>query len=101
MKETEILGSICDYLALKRYFFWRENTAGLFREGRYFSLPKHDMRGKPDISLIKSDGQYVGIEVKSQKGKLSEYQKAFRDALPKGALYIVDRSLDDVIAYGL
>jgi hypothetical protein len=30
MKEAEILRAICDYLAIKHYFFWHQNTAPAF-----------------------------------------------------------------------
>jgi hypothetical protein len=40
----------------------------------------------------------IGIEIKSQKGTVSEYQKAFIDRINQaGGLAFVARSLDDVI----
>jgi len=100
-KETDIQRAICDYLALKGYFFWRQNTGGMFREGRYFSLPKYSMRGIPDIILIKG-GRFIGIEVKNKTGKLSPHQADFaRECVKNGGDYIVAKSIDDVQAAGL
>jgi hypothetical protein len=43
-------------------------------------------------------GQYVGIEVKAPKGKQSEHQKEFQEALEAaGGRYVLAYSLDDVI----
>ena len=101
LRETDIQRAICDYLALKKHFFWRQNTAGMFREGRYFAMPKYSLNGLPDIILIK-DGIFVGIEVKTEKGVQSDHQKAFAALCEQhGAVYFVARSVDDVIARGL
>ena len=53
--------------------------------------------GIPDI-IGCFKGRMIGIEVKSQKGTVSEYQKAFIDRINQaGGLAFVARSLDDVI----
>jgi len=99
--ESDIQRAICDYLALKHYFFWRQNTAALFREGRYFSMPKHSLRGVPDIILIKN-GRFIGIEVKRPGGKLSDHQIDFqRMCIKNGAEYIIATSVEDVIRVGI
>lgn len=103
MKETPIQSAICDYLALKRYFFWRQNTAPTFDKagGFYRAMPKHSKKGVPDIIVIKA-GQFIGIEVKTEKGKLSPEQVEFgSDCILNGGMYLVARSIDDVQAAGL
>jgi hypothetical protein len=53
--------------------------------------------GIPDI-IGCFKGRMIGIEIKSQKGVVSEYQKAFIDNINRaGGLAFVARSLDDVI----
>jgi hypothetical protein len=47
---SELVRAICDYLALRKHLFWRQNTAGLYRDGRHFALPKYSMRGIPTSS---------------------------------------------------
>ena len=103
MKETDIQKAICDYLALKKHFFWRQNTSPVYNKekGRYRAMPKYSMNGIPDIIVIK-DGFFIGLEVKTLKTSLSEYQKIFRDKCKEsGAEYYVVRSIDDVIEIGL
>ena len=64
-------------------------------------MPKHALKGVPDIIVIKA-GQFIGLEVKREKGKLSLDQVAFRLGLEAaGGKYFVVRSIDDVVALGL
>ena len=37
--------------------------------------------GVPDLCFILPGGRFAGLELKSSKGRLSEEQKAFRDAI--------------------
>jgi hypothetical protein len=59
--------------------------------------------GAPDLFVIWSDGpepRVLFIECKTEKGRLSDEQKAWReDATRYGHDYLVARSLDDVRAY--
>lgn len=101
--ESDIVRTICDYLELKRHFFWRNNNIPVYDTKReaYRAMPKYTPKGLPDIILIK-DGRFVGIEVKNAKGKLSPHQEVFSARCKQyGALYHVVRSLDDVIKLGL
>ena len=53
--------------------------------------------GVPDIICI-INGQFVGIEVKTARGKLSDKQADFGNAIRmSGGKYIVARSVADVI----
>ncbi len=60
-------------------------------------------RGAPDLFVIWSDGpepRVLFIECKTEKGRLSDEQKAWReDATRYGHDYLVARSLDDVRSY--
>jgi len=103
MTETEIQSTICEYLAYRKHFFWRQNTAPRYdtKKQIFYRMPKHAMNGVPDIILIK-DGQFIGLEVKQEKGKQSEDQKIFEKRChDAGAKYYIVRSLDDVIKLGL
>ena len=100
--ENIIQDAICQYLTLKRYFFWRSNTTGLYdpKTQGFRRMPKYAIAGVPDIIII-SDGFFIGLEVKD-KGKQSDNQKAFEENCTKaGGVYAVVRSVDDVIALGL
>jgi hypothetical protein len=99
--ESSIQKSICDYLALKKHMFWRQNNNPIYSEGRMFKLPKYSMQGIPDIILIK-DGFFIGLEVKRPKTKQSPGQLEFeRRCKEAGGEYHVVRSIDDVKNIGL
>ena len=52
--------------------------------------------GAPDIICV-IEGQFVGIEVKSAKGKLNPNQESFRDTLvAAGGRYETVRSIEDL-----
>lgn len=73
----------------------------MYRDGRYFKLPKHAMRGVPDIIVVHIGRPYF-LEVKRPKTYQSPEQKAFQQqAEAAGALYAVVRSIEDVQALGL
>lgn len=53
-------------------------------------------RGFPDLTAMK-DGQTVYIEVKTETGRQSEYQKNFeRICIEHGCRYIIARSVKDI-----
>ena len=65
-------------------------------------MPKHSLKGVPDIILIKEGGQFVGLEVKRSGGRASPEQLEFqRRAHERGAAYCIVRSIDDVQTLGL
>lgn len=102
-KETDILYAICDYLTMKKHYFWRNNTIPVFsKKGNGFiRMPKYSRTGLPDIILIR-DGFTIGIEVKTQKGRPSPNQiQCAKDWKENGAEYYLVRSIDEVIAVGL
>lgn len=97
MKETEIQSAICDYLAQRNYFYWRQNNTGKMPGGRYASVKK----GIPDIIVIKA-GRFIGIEVKTDEGRLSPDQVEFgRECVRNGGEYVVARSIDDIQRAGI
>lgn len=96
MLERDIQRQILDYLTLRRIFHYRQNSGGLESKAGHFV--RFGTPGAPDIICVIA-GQYVGIEVKAPKGKLSPLQEAFGKELEAaGGRYIVARSLEDVIA---
>lgn len=97
-KEGPIQKAILDYLTLKKYFHWRNNSGAMKTERSFvrFGTP-----GSPDIFLLRN-GFLWGIEVKSPTGKLSPLQKDFRERMIEaGGTYVTARSLDDVITAGI
>jgi hypothetical protein len=56
------------------------------------------MNGTPDVIAILAPGSiFLGIEVKTAKGRLSSSQQEFQSKCERyGAYYIVARSVEDV-----
>jgi len=98
-KEKDIERSICDYLRIKGYFFWKQPSAGYFDPTRK-TFRKHASPyvkcGVPDIIVVK-EGQFIGLEVKSATGHQSLAQSDFERELrhAKGFYFLV-RSIEDV-----
>jgi hypothetical protein len=68
--ESDIQRAICDYLALRKVFFFRCNNQPIFDPARktFRALPKYTMKGISDIIALK-DGCAFFIEVKAEKGR--------------------------------
>lgn len=101
--ESEIQKSICDYLALRKVFFWRNNNVPIYDATHklFRRMPQYTMKGIPDIIAVKQ-GQFIGLEVKRDKTYQSEHQKAFQGLVERaGGLYYVVRSIEDVQSIGL
>lgn len=102
--ETQIRNSILDYLKLKGYVCKRNNSGFVFLTGptgkkRAINVGES---GWPDIEGIAKKGQWFGIEVKTATGKMSAEQLIMQNRIvTSGGLYILARSLDDVINAGL
>ena len=98
MGEKDLQKLILDWLTAKRIFNYRNNSGAMVSE---YKGKKRFMRfganGSPDIVCV-IDGQYVGIEVKGEKGKQSDSQKVFQVLLENaGGKYVLVYTLEDLI----
>lgn len=105
-KESQIQSEILKYLQSKGYFYWRNNNGAVYdakMNNGYGGYRAHvGMKGVPDIIMIGTKGQFIGIEVKTPKGKMSADQILFqRRCKRKGAKYYVATSVDDLKEVGL
>ena len=75
------------------------NPTGVFRGLHDSTVTRVGMPGQPDIIAIAApSGRFIGIEVKTGKGTLSDVQKCWKaQAEFRGALYIVARSVNNVV----
>ena len=112
-REIDVQIAICEYLRAVQHkmrfvFFSVQNeslsagkTRGNFSGADFGRLAKSKKAGLlPGVSdlVLVHKGRFYALEVKNQKGKLSDYQREFRDSvLLAGGEYAVVRSLDDVI----
>lgn len=100
MKESQIQSIIIDYLIYMenqgKLFFQRTNNTPIYQENRYRRLTKGQKKGFPDIVLCYK-GYFVGLEVKTEKGKQSTEQKEIELIIKRNCgYYFVVRSLKDV-----
>jgi hypothetical protein len=100
--ESNLVRAVGDFLSVRGYVFWRQNTVGVYdvAQKRFRAMPKYAITGVSDyIVLIKCKAYF--LELKSQKGVLSESQKLFRDMVERsGCEYSVIKSLDDLLTLG-
>lgn len=97
--EKEIQSSICDYLDLRKHFWWRNNSGAYKAEHGAFI--RFGTPSSPDIILVR-DGRSYFLEVKQPGSYQSAEQKQFQErAEVAGALYAVFRSIEDVQQLGL
>lgn len=102
--ESLVLKAVCDYLAYKKYSFFRINNIPSIQNDKYGfrmrKMPKYSMKGVADILVLKN-GQAIFVEIKSYKGEMSEDQLKFEEFVEKaGCKYYLVRSVDDLIYYG-
>jgi len=81
-------------------FFWRQNNLPIFDpklNNGYGAYRSHSgMKGVPDIICI-IDGQFVGIEIKAGKDRISPDQVLFKKRCERnGGKYMVVRKPEDV-----
>jgi len=95
VKEGLIQRAVLDYLAAKKIFAYRSQSVGVWdsKKGVYRTS---GVKGVPDITCI-IDGKYIGIEVKTPRGKLSPAQEEFSDRIVEaGGIYLVAHSVDEL-----
>jgi hypothetical protein len=103
MKESEAQAAILDYLALRGVFAIRLNNQPIYdpKRGIFRSLPKHTPKGLADILAIKN-GRTVFVEVKGEKGRLSDDQLEFQKrCILADVEYVVAKGIEDVQTAGL
>lgn len=78
----------------KCYYFRNNSFSGrIVRWNGTQGVVHNNKRGTPDIICVFSDGIFTGIELKSEKGRLSEDQKQVQEYIPTlHARYWVVRS---------
>lgn len=90
-----LLKACLGWLQYQRVMAWKNNTGATSTAGGGFV--RYGLPGSPDIIGVLPGGKFIGIEVKTGAGRLSELQAAFRIAVENaGGVYLVVRSLDDL-----
>ena len=79
--ETIIQNDILDFLNRNGIFAFRVNNGGVYDQssGVYRNPGKFSLNGISDIIGILPDGKALFVEVKTEKGRMSQPQKVFID----------------------
>ena len=100
--ETIITDIISKYLINAKYLVVKINSANLFNTHTQMPMRSYIIRntgassGFPDLLAMKNNSVLL-IEVKSEKGRLSESQEAFRELCTQHKVrYIVARDVKDI-----
>ncbi len=100
--EKDVQRTICEWLEVNKYFFWRSNNIPVFSRNNagkmaFRSLGKYTPRGIPDIILI-IRGLFIGVEVKREGVKtLREEQETFKYNIENnGGRYWVVHSIEEL-----
>jgi hypothetical protein len=96
VKEAFIQADILKWLRTTGLMHWRSNSGSLFLHGRHINLGP---LGCADISLVlPTHGTFVGLEVKSAKGKIRKEQIKYAKGLTdQGGKYYIVRSVEDAM----
>lgn len=101
VSEKDVQNSCLEYLARKRYFFFRLNNMPVWSGTHFRSMGEYTPKGLPDCVLIK-DGKFIGLEFKGSTGRLSADQDIVRYKIKEaGGDYHVIRSIDDLQLIGI
>lgn len=99
MRESDLLRTVRDYLELHGIFHIRVNVGAKVEHNgmgqkRFIRFGR---RGCADI-LCCVGGRFVALELKTERGQQSEYQKEFEaEVRAAGGCYLLIRSLDDLM----
>lgn len=107
--EDIVLDAACEYLAYKKYFFFRINNAPVYdanldrkTNGRtkFRKPPKYSVKGVSDLMVVHKSRCYF-IEIKAPKGVQSEDQKKFeKNVTDQNVAYLLVRSVQDLVDAG-
>lgn len=99
ISESQVLGSIMDYLWANRIFAFRMNNTPIYnpRQGSFRSKGKYELYGVADILGVYK-GRMLAIEVKRPGGKPTDYQITFINQVNQnGGIAFIATSVEEVI----
>lgn len=100
LSEKQIENQALGWLKSKMIFAFKVKSMGTFDPvtKRFRAPSPWYKKGCPDI-LCCYRGKFVGLEIKTKKGRLSEYQKAFHmELVESGGYAFVVRDIDELPA---
>ena len=102
--EGRVKKDVTQYLTKRGHFWLSHNTMGVYdpKTGKYRVSP-YLHRGESDLMVLpKGRLEFMFVELKAKRGRLSPDQVLFRDRVQSlGLEYCVVRSVDDCKKLGL
>lgn len=98
MSEQDLVRACLQYLEMKPWLHWRNNTGGMSGEhkGKKWFM-RFGATGSPDIFILK-DGKLIGIECKAGKNKQSDAQKEWENKMKQnGGEYYVIYNVEELL----
>jgi len=97
--EAAIQAAIVLVLRVKYHALVAVTDAGVLRKRGVTTHGSGIPDGWPDLTVLLPGGRFVGVEVKSERGRQSKMQKLMESLFAElGHEYVLARSVDDVIA---
>ena len=93
--ESELMRPAFEWLFAHGCYAWRNNTGAYKTEsGRYVS---YGLKGSADILGLTPAGRFLAVELKGERGKLSEDQLQFAERVRgKNGIYVAAWGIDDL-----
>jgi superfamily II DNA or RNA helicase len=94
--ESELQEDVNNFLNKTNYFYWRQNSGKMFKDGRWIHFASKN--GLPDNTVFyKNSSLFFGLELKLKTGRLTEHQlKTLPEMKSKGVLFFICESVYDV-----
>ena len=97
--EAAIQAAIVLVLRVKYHALVAVTDAGVLRKRGVTTHGSGIPDGWPDLTVLLPGGRFVGVEVKSERGRQSKMQKLMESLFAElGHEYVLARNVDDVIA---
>lgn len=95
-KESELQEDVNSFLDKTGYFYWRQNSGKMFKEGRWIHFASKS--GLPDNTVFyKKTSFFFGLELKMKYGKLTDHQKqTLPEMIRNNVLFFICESVYDV-----
>lgn len=92
-KESEFQEDANNYLEKTGYFYWRQNSGKMFKDGRWIHFASKS--GLPDNSVFyKNTSLFFGLELKLKHGSLTKHQKeTLPEMIQKKVLFFICESV--------
>lgn len=96
--EAMIERQICDLLTAKGYFVVKLKDQAACRSGSYQAGSPYQIKGVADLVCFLPDALTIWLEVKTQTGIQSQFQKSFEKRLKElGHLYFIVESAAEAL----